>query len=250
MDCEQSSTLSVMAGTSASGSSPAAGLHRYALIFLFCAAAVGGMIVLCMFTYPIPYSWGRHYLSAMGLTRLNDGTGNWPTAAVFNSALVLAGAMSAAYFILRGNMIAVKSRKYLLWCAAIAGGAALAGIGLIPYNWQPDWHNWCTYIASGGLGLAILLCAFAGETPAARSSDNVLWVIFAFFVLLIWIALERLRQEGLLPSTPTGQLQQKLMVAFFWLYMFCNSLFFYRRTRPLPADSEFPHGCNAPNSMQ
>lgn len=210
---------------------PRRAFDRYALILLGCVVAAGALILLAMCTYPIHYSWPRYYLSAMGLTRLNDGTDNHFTALIFNSALVLSGVMSASYFILRGSLAMRKAWKYPLWISGLVGGLALAGIGLVPYNLGPDVHNWCTYFASGGFVLAIILCLGTGDTPASSASDNLLWSLFGVFVLLVWVALNDLRSRSLLPSTPTGQLQQKILVAFFWFYMFWNSLNLYRRTR-------------------
>jgi len=205
--------------------------NRYALVLLSCVLAVAGLIFLAMAAYPVPYSWPKYYLSALGLTVLKNGTANPVSSLLFNFALILAGVMTASYFYVRGGCSRWKIVKYLLWTAGIVGGAGLAGVGVFPYNRAPDVHNWCTFIASGGLVSAVILTLGTIGKSKITASETVLWVIFGFFTLLVWGALATVRAQSLVPSTPTGQIQQKILVAFFWLYMFWNSLTLFLRTR-------------------
>lgn len=198
---------------------------------MVCVPAVGGMILLAMFTYPIPYSWPGHYLSALGLTVLKDGTPNRLTASIFNGALVLSGVMTASYFCFRGNRSGRRILTWLLWASGIVAGTGLAGIGLLPYNLAPHSHDWCTWIASAGILVGIIANAGAVRGSGTTLSENLLWIFFGVFTLLVWFALQYLRTHAMLPTTPTGQIQQKIVVLFFWFYMFWNSLALYRETR-------------------
>lgn len=206
-------------------------VNRYALLLLVCVLAAGGMIFFAMFTYPIPYSWPKHYLSALGLTALKDGTPNLFTSLVFNGALVLSGVMTATYFVFRGKCSKRKPLTGLLWLAGLVAGLGLAGIGIFPYNLAPHVHDWCTWIASAGILVGIISAAGAVRGTGTTLSENLLWIAFGVFTLLVWFALQYLRTHSMLPSTPTGQIQQKIVVLFFWIYMFWNSQALYRATR-------------------
>lgn len=212
--------------------------NRYPLLLLACVFGVALLIFAAMLTYPIDYRWEKLHLSALGLTSLRDGTPNPVSAALFNSALILAGVMTGSYFFFRGNRAGRPMLTWVLRLAGIVGGAGLAGIGLTPYNLAPHLHDYCTWIASAGLILGVITAAGSVRESGTTPAENQIWIWTGLFTLLIWIALEYLRRLGQLPNTPVSQLQQKILVLFFWLYMLWNSLALLRARRksaPNPA---------------
>ena len=204
---------------------------------VFACAMLSGVLLIpmmigtAMLTYSIPYLWEKMFLSALGLTKLSDGTSNFFASMMFNVALLFGGILSSAYFVFRAKCATSKIVHILLWIAGIAGGLALAGIGLLPYNLFPNLHNGCTWIASGGFALGIFANAAAVRGSGTTHSENILLILFGMFAMLIWLALQYLRTHGMLPSVPTGPIQQKIIILYFWLYMFWNSLQLYCMTR-------------------
>ena len=183
-----------------------------------------------MIFYPIPYSWPKQFLSALGATRLRNGTSNMLSSILFNIALLLSGVMSAFYFYLRGQKTKGKIKKYLLPFFGIVGGIGLLGIGFFPYNVAPNIHNLCTGIAAWGIGPAIILCPNSAKILKFRLSEDILWILFGLFVAVLWISLNVLRHT-MLPWTPTAQIQQKIMIGFFWMYILWNSIALFLRTK-------------------
>ncbi len=188
------------------------------------------MILVSMFTYPIPYLWHGHYLSAMGLTVLPDGRPNNFTWLVFNSALVISGVLCASYFVLRGRNAAAKPLGTAVAAAGIIGGIGLAAIGFVPYNIQPDVHNWATYAASAGFAAAMLLGLLERDGAFGSREDNISWALFTLFTGLVWYGLAWLRGHGLIGRTLCGEFQQKMIVLFFWIYMMRHAFTLYFNT--------------------
>ncbi|MFA6815727.1 MAG: hypothetical protein WCS73_05480 [Lentisphaeria bacterium] len=206
-------------------------INRYAHVLTICIILVFILICSAMPFYPIPYLWQKDFLSALGLTKLPNGMPNLVSSLLFNFALILSSIMSAGYFILRGNYSSSKIQKYLLWLFGIISGIGLFGIGIFPYNINPDIHNLCTFIAAGGIGPAIFLSIHSGKKLHFRTSEDILWCIFGGFVVIIWFTLAYLHACKMLPSTPIAQVNQKMIIAFYWIYMFWNSIILITRTK-------------------
>jgi len=204
--------------------------NRFARGFILCILLVTVLIGLAIAFYPMPYSWPRDFLSALGLTTLNNNIPNLISSILFNTALLISGIMSACYFCFRGQNTKNKIKRYLLWFLGIVSDIGLFGIGLFIYNIAPDIHNLCTGIAAWGIGSAIILCPKSAEILKYRLSEDILWILFGLFVAILWISLNVLRGT-MLPWTPTAQIQQKIMIGFFWLYMIWNSISLFLRTQ-------------------
>lgn len=200
-------------------------MKKYFVLFLLAAVLLTPVLILISAgCYPGTWPWEKMYLSSLGLTVLPDGRPNPVAALFFNSSLILGGIAAGAFFAYRAKYSDWIMLRILLWGAGLTGGAALAGIGLLPYNLFPDPHNWCTWISSAAFAVAIVASAAAVKHSGTTVSENLLWLLHGSFILLIWAVLQYLRRRGMLPSTPTGQIQQKIIIFFFWLYMLWNSL--------------------------
>ena len=174
------------------------------------ALIVAGMIVGAAVGYPVPYRWSSQYLSALGLIYLNGDIANFFSASLFNCSLVLAGVLSAVYFCQQAVAWG-RWRCILSHAVGLLGGSGLAAIGLIPFDLHPVWHNQATYVASGALGLSILLCSLGSPPAGCRRSEETLWLLFGLFCLFFWLMLK--------PIAGNGPICQKLVIGFFWLYM-------------------------------
>ncbi len=208
-----------------------AGLRLYSVVLLIAGALATAMILVSMFTFPIPYLWHEHYLSAMGMTVLPNQTPNNLTYLLFNAALVLAGVLGAGYFLLRGRAMRPPAAGYAVLAAGLIGGIGLAAIGLTPYNLAPDIHNLSTYLASAGFALAMLLCLFERDSVFGSRENNVTWALMTLLIGLIWYGLEWLCRHRLIGGTPCGQFQQKMIVLFFWLFMMRHAFTLFFNTK-------------------
>ena len=207
------------------------GEKKYALLLVFATLLVGILIFAAMFAYAVPYIWYNDYLSAMGCTRLPDGTYNFLSAFLFNSALIISGFFCGSYFYMRGIFCGNKFFAILLQISGVIGGVALAGIGSTPYNLMPELHNLCTYFASGGLGFGILLCATSQENRMSCVVENFLWALVTIYIAVLWLAWDYVRNNDLVPRSPTGEIMQKMMISLFYLYMLWNSIRYYLRCK-------------------
>ncbi|MBO4620809.1 MAG: hypothetical protein J5654_11955 [Victivallales bacterium] len=212
-------------------------LRRVAWLLLCVAVYVPVAFLLSMVVYAKPYVWYDQYLSALGLIRLPDGTPNTIASwLLFNSALVVAGIGSAVYFLVRGWDFAISSsptwfrriRGWLLAAFGIMGGAGLVMIGLIPYDCNPDWHNYSTYIALGGLGHVVPLCVFSPNGRFANRSVNLSWGAVAVLVGTVLCAMRDLALKGQLLRY--GPCQQKLLVLGFYLFIVTHAILLFRHT--------------------
>jgi hypothetical membrane protein len=210
-------------------------LCRLALVLLAAELLVAALIGSAMAAYPASYSWSKHFLSAMGLTRLRDGTPNGWSFFLFNGALLLAGVASALYFAARSRAGGHPALRFAMAGVGVVAGLALAAIGMTPYDLLPETHNCCTYVASG-FGVAIMLAALQPTGRFGSAAENSIWAACGVFVLLLWAALRYLAVTGQLPRTPTFQFMQKMLVGFFFLYMLWQTAALYRRTRRRGAD--------------
>jgi len=198
---------------------------------LFTDISVILLIGLSMFFYPEPYSWPKQFLSALGLTRLPNGTPNPGSCLLFNTALVLAGIGTAVYFLMRSREFKRPLPRWIMGTAGTIGGISLLGIGLIPYNIHPELHNWSTYI-SPAIGAGILMTPFQNDTPFGLRPENINWCIFGLFVSVLWGCLYYLVfLARMLPSRPTAPFMQKMIVAFFLCYMIYHTAVLLLRAR-------------------
>ncbi len=181
--------------------------------------------------YPEPYSWPMQFLSALGLTRHENGSANWISCLFFNTALVGAGIATAAYFIFRALEFRKALPRRVMIVAGVLSGIGLAAIGLIPYNIQPELHNWATYI-SMSIGAGIILPVFQADNRFGGRAESICWCIFGGFVIVLWLCLNHLSSHAnMLPTRPTQPFMQKMLVAFFLCYMIYQALALVWRKR-------------------
>ena len=212
-------------------------LRRVAWLLLGVAVYVPAAFGVSMLCYAKPYVWYDQFLSALGLIRLPDGTPNTIASwLLFNSALVVAGIGSAVYFVVRGWDFATapsptwfrRIRGWLLAAFGVMGGVGLVMIGLIPYDCNPDWHNYSTYIALAGLGHVVPLCVFSPDGRFASRAVNLSWGAFAVLVGAVLCAMRDLAANGQLLRH--GPCQQKLLVLGFYLFIVTHALLLFRHT--------------------
>ena len=202
-------------------------------VAVYVPVAFGGS----MTCYAKPYIWYEQYLSALGLIRLPDGQPNTLVSwLLFNSALVVAGLGTAIYFLLRGWDFASRPavtwfqriRAWLMAAFGLMGGVGLVMIGLIPYDCNPDWHNYSTYIALGGLAHAIPLCITSPSSRFASRAVNISWGVVALIFLVVLCGMRDLAAKKQLLCY--GPCQQKLLVLGFYLFIVYHAILLFRHS--------------------
>ena len=202
-------------------------------VAVYVPVAFGGS----MTCYAKPYVWYEQYLSALGLIRLPDGSPNTMASWLFfNSALVVAGLGTAFYFLLRGWDFATRPavtwfqriRAWLMSAFGLMGGVGLVMIGLIPYDYNPDWHNYSTYIALGGLAHAIPLCITSPTSRFASRAVNFCWGAVTLIFLVVLCGMRDLAAKKQLLCY--GPCQQKLLVLGFYLFIVTHAILLFCHT--------------------
>lgn len=185
--------------------------------------------------YAKPYSWSGEYLSAMGRTALQNGKPNLLGSVFFNASLISCGLLCFWYFLLRlryGN--GLRIRHWAMFFMAAIGSAGLIGIGCTPYNLHPHIHDACTQVIVAWFLCIVFACTGRQEDLFAKRGENVVWLFFSLYALF-FAHLLRIRIDvppNALPHTPIGQINQKMVILAFFIYMWGQIIRLYINTRP------------------
>lgn len=205
-------------------------LHAFSGRLLFAGLFALFLIIGAMHCYAEKYDFFGDFLSAMGRLRIHGGkVNNLPACLVFNAGLVISGLSTTAYFVLRGLNARKPLGPPLIFLGGL-GGLLLLATGLIPFDLWPNGHNYSIYTSAVLLSLSLLLCSLQGDSLFGSRENNHTWLIMTLFVGCCWLVIQRLIMLGLLPCGRV--LQQKLMVFYFWCFMFRHALLLYTATMP------------------
>ncbi len=134
-------------------------------VLLACAGAV---ILLGIITaealYPAPYATDANTISDLGGTRPPDSVVRQPSAAIFDTTMVVSGLL-----ILGGALFLVRAghRRGVTLPVALLGAGVL-GVGVFPGNTEP--HPFFALLAFGAGGLAGVLAARSLPAPMRQIS--------------------------------------------------------------------------------
>lgn len=195
------------------------------------------LMAIAAAVYAKPYSWSGEYLSAMGWTSLRDGTPNLASSICFNASLISCGLLCFWYFLLRLRYgSGSRVRHWAMFAMAVIGSAGLVGIGCTPENLHPYIHNACTKVIIAWFLCIVSACAARRDDLFAKRGENAVWLLFALYALF-FAHLLRLRinvPPDALPHTPIGQINQKMVILAFFIYMWGQIIRLYVNTRPAP----------------
>ncbi|MBI5685090.1 MAG: hypothetical protein HZC54_08405 [Verrucomicrobia bacterium] len=173
------------------------------------------------------YSFGKHFLSAMGKTRtsLSDNT---VSCVIFNGTLIMAGTILVMFWKARATFLTRPMARTALRNCGLTMGLAMAGIGLTPYNIVPHLHNLMTYavIAFGVACFGLCLFGSCQEFESTKSKAGWLTVVVAAGAAqgVFWA----LASKGIISSRPALPLMQKLFVLLLAAWAGWQSLLFGR----------------------
>ena len=178
------------------------------------------------------YSFSRHFLSAMGVTRVSNGTPNLPSCLMFNAALVLVGATFVFFWRARVLLVRNPAARRTLRLCGILMALGLAGIGLTPYDHLPHVHDRMNglVIVCGGLGF--MLCLFFTERRFERWRSRLVWLTVVALAGSVDLAIRWMVHAGHLPERPALPIMQKVFVALLMAWVAWQCVLFRRTSRP------------------
>jgi len=157
------------------------------------------------------YSFGSHFLSAMGKTRAGS-VDNTVSCLLFNGALVLVGTILAVFWDARALYLAKPTPAAALRLCGVAMALSLAGIGLTPYDYFPHAHDRLTHATVLFGVLSFGLCLVWTPRGFEGAGSKFSWLFFLVAAGAAQAVLVTLSSRGLLPSRPALPLMQKVFV--------------------------------------
>jgi len=157
------------------------------------------------------YSFGRHFLSAMGKTRVGT-VDNTVSCVLFNGTLVLVGIILAVFWDARALYLARAAQATALRACGVAMALSLAGIGLTPYDHFPHAHDRLTQATLLFGVLSFGLCLVWTRHGFESAGSKLGWLLFLMAAGAAQVVFVTLTSRGILPSRPALPLMQKLFV--------------------------------------
>lgn len=150
------------------------------LMFLTGAVLLMGIITAEIF-YPAGYSTSQNEISDLGATRPPDSIIVQPSAAIFNTTMILAGIMLivAAFFFHRGFRHGVVTASILLL------GAGMVGVGVFPGN-NAAVHPLFALLTFVTAGASAMLSARVSTAPFRYLAFALGLVTLTFLLLAIF----------------------------------------------------------------
>lgn len=183
---------------------------------------------------PRGYSFGKHFLSAMGKTRTSVSD-NTISCLIFNGTLIMVGSILVMFWKTRARFVTQSATRTTVRNCGLTMGLAMAGIGLTPYDIFPHTHNFMTYavIVFGVICFCLCLWGSPQEFESVESKLGWLTIVLVagvaqgLFVVLV--------SKGIISSRPALPLMQKLFVCLLALWAGWQSFLFGRVCRMKPA---------------
>ena len=183
---------------------------------------------------PRGYSFGKHFLSAMGKTRTSVSD-NTISCLIFNGTLIMVGTILVMFWKTRATFLTRPVAKKTVRNCGLTMGLAMAGIGLTPYDIFPHTHNLMTHsvILFGVICFGLCLWGSPQEFESVKSKLGWLTIVVvagAAHGLFVVLA-----SKGIISSRPALPLMQKLFVCLLALWAGWQSFLFGRVCRMKPA---------------
>jgi len=164
------------------------------------------------------YSFGGHFLSAMGKTRAGSAD-NTISCLIFNGTLVMVGTILAMFWNTRAVFLTRPVQGMLLRGCGLAMGLAMAGIGLTPYDHFPHVHDRMTHLVIVFGAICFAFCLFKSHREFESWKSRLGWLVVFVAALAGWTAVTFLASRGEIPSRPGLPLMQKLFVLLLALWV-------------------------------
>lgn len=217
------------------------GLHQHSLIRFAEWSFVAGIILvpllfgLAMVCFPSGhcgvtdgYSFSRHVVSDLGRTRLSNGTPNPVSSSLFATAMILAGCVSALFWLARRTFVRNRAARRAVSVCGLFTSACLALIGLTPLDRVAALHDPVTAATALGAALAILALFADPDTRFESRPAKRFWLILLVAVSAVWTALVFLHHEKVLSFRPWLPLWQKLLITTFVSWLAYQNLCLFR----------------------
>ena len=180
------------------------------------------------------YSFGGHFLSAMGRTRAGSFD-NTVSCFIFNGTLIMVGTLLMAFWKSRALFFTRPAAATVLRHCGLAMGLAMAGIGLTPYNFFPHVHNLMTYAVILFGVVCFGLCFFGSWREFESMKSKLTWLAILMVAGAAQAVFWHLTSMGRIPSRPVLPLMQKLFVLLLALWAGWQGFLFGRACRTEPA---------------
>ena len=188
-------------------------------------AATGVFLLAAMAWFPSGdegarggYSFGGHFLSAMGKTRVGSAD-NTVSCLIFNGTLVMVGTILAMFWNARAVFLTPPAQGTALRGCGLAMGLAMAGIGLTPYDHFPHVHDRMTHLVIVFGGICFAFCLFRSHREFESWQSRLGWLAVFVAAGVVWTALKILAARGEIPSRPCLPLMQKVLVLLLALWV-------------------------------
>ncbi|MFA5192946.1 MAG: hypothetical protein WC740_19730 [Verrucomicrobiia bacterium] len=141
---------------------------------------------------PRGYSFGKHFLSAMGKTRTSVSD-NTISCLIFNGTLIMVGTILVMFWKTRATFLTRPVAKKTVRNCGLTMGLAMAGIGLTPYDIFPHTHNLMTHsvILFGVICFGLCLWGSPQEFESVKSKLGWLTIVVVQPMGFSWCWLRR-----------------------------------------------------------
>jgi hypothetical membrane protein len=164
------------------------------------------------------YSFGGHFLSAMGKTRAGSAD-NTISCLIFNGTLVMVGTILAVFWNTRAVFLTKPAQGMVLRGCGLAMGLAMAGIGLTPYDHFPHVHDRMTHLVMVFGIICFCYCLLRSHREFESWKSRLGWLAVFTTALVVWTVVKFLVSRGEIPSRPGLPLMQKLFVVLLALWV-------------------------------
>ena len=180
--------------------------------------AVAVMLTVAMLAFPSPYvsargaySFGKHFLSAMGRTRVGSAD-NTISCLTFNSMLVMAAIILAIFWNARSFFIIRPSIQRMVRGCGVAMAVAVAGIGFTPFDLWPHVHDRMTHAVILFGVICFALCLRWSHPDFEDKRAKIAWVAVLVSAGVAHALFMALVLQGDMRSRPVYPIMQKLFV--------------------------------------
>lgn len=212
--------------------------------------AFWALLLIAIICYPgtnylddsaIGYDMTKNFLSDLGRTLNRLGEPNFYSSTAFTIATIMVCIGLTSYSIIFPHIVNRDGPSFHFArggsIAGIISGISFMGIGLTPFNYYPQWHEFFVHLGFRMFLLFMVCQSIAIVLNKVGLSKNSVWVYLTFgLVLLFYIFL---LIWGPKINEPNGLaiqvISQKITVVGLSITVFIQSLIMKRHFRSLPA---------------
>jgi hypothetical protein len=177
------------------------------------------------------YSFGHHFLSAMGKTRVNGSVSNTVSCLLFNGALVQVGIVLAVFWNARAVFLTRPAVRWAVRGCGLGMALAMAGIGCTPYDLLPRVHDPMTHTVVFFGVICFGLCLHWSPPGFESKKARIFWLGLLLAAGVAQGVFAALAARGAMPGRPALPLMQKLFVLLLAVWAGWQGVLFGRAAR-------------------